>query len=221
MKSSDWLNRWRQNRIGFHESGVNAYLQQFLSEFGLKPGDKIFIPLCGKAHDIAWLAQQGFEVIGVELSDFAIESFFHEQKLVCKQFESDQFLIRKSGSISIYQGDFFNIPRDVLAECKLVYDRASLIAFDRVNRECYCDYLQSIVPSMADMLLITLDYDQSQMSGPPFAVSQAEINGYYRSNYSISELERNDVLDERPRWRDQGLTALTETVFHLKRRNQV
>ena len=108
-----------------------------------------------------------------------------------------------------------------MKECKLVFDRASLIAFDRQDRERYCDYLQSIVPSPAEMLLITLDYDQSQMNGPPFAVSQAEVNGYYRSSYEISELARSDVLDERPRWREQGLTALTETVFHLKRRNQV
>ncbi len=216
MKASDWLYRWKQNRIGFHESSVNAYLQQYLPDFNLKPGDTIFVPLCGKAHDIAWLAQQGFRVVGVELSDIAIEAFFSEQGLDYRQSESGQFLLRKSGIISIYQGDYFDFPQEILTECKLVYDRASLIAFDRGNRARYCDFMRSIIPQQTDMLLITLDYDQTQMSGPPFAVSRAEVDQHFRSHYQIEVLVQNDVLDERPRWRDQGLTALTETVFRLK-----
>ncbi len=218
MNSANWLDRWKQNQIGFHEPGVNTYLRQYLPEFDLKPGDTIFLPLCGKAHDIAWLAQQGFQVIGVELSGIAIEAFFSEQGLHCLQSESGKFLLSKSDNISLYQGDYFDLPQEVLTECKLVYDRASLIAFDQPNRGRYCEYMHSIIPSRANILLVTLDYDQTQMTGPPFAVSQTEVDQHYQSHYQLEELVLNDVLDERPRWRDQGLTALTERAFRLKPR---
>ena len=215
MHADHWLDRWKQDRIGFHESKVNAYLPRYLSRFNLVPGDTIFLPLCGKAIDIAWLAQRGFKVIGVELSEIAIEAFFAEQELQYQQFETDRFMLRKSGNISLIQGDYFELRKQDLPDCKMVYDRASLIAIDAVNRGAYAAHMRSIVPQDTGILLITLDYDQAQMNGPPFAVSREEVSQYYQAYYSIELLEQNDVLDEKPRWRDQGLTRLSESVYHL------
>lgn len=217
MKTEDWLARWQENRIGFHEGDVNLHLKRYINDFELKPGDRIFMPLCGKAHDIAWLAGQGYEVIGIELSAIAIESFFTEFKLQYQQFQSDRFVMRKSDNIVLLQGDFFDLQDDDLEACKLVYDRAALIAIDESNRSRYSSHMRSITPSDCDILLVTLDYDQAQMSGPPFSVSREEVSKHYQSEYQIQVMEENDVLDEQPRWRKQGLTALLETVFQLDR----
>jgi thiopurine S-methyltransferase len=215
MHHDQWLDRWKQNRIGFHESTVNPHLRRYLPDFNLNPGDTIFMPLCGKAHDIDWIAQQGFQVVGIELSEIAIESFFSEHNLPYQQFESERFTLRKSGNISLIQGDYFDLQQEDLSACKMVYDRASLIAIDEANRSRYCAHMLSIVPQSTDQLLITLDYDQAQMQGPPFAVSAQEVRQHYESEYAIDMSEVNDVLDERPRWRDQGLSALTESIFRL------
>jgi thiopurine S-methyltransferase len=215
MHHDQWLSRWKQNRIGFHESTVNPHLRRYLPDFNLNPGDTIFMPLCGKAHDIDWIARQGFQVVGIELSEIAIESFFSEHNLQYQQFESERFTLRKSGNISLIQGDYFDLQREDLSACKMVYDRASLIAIDEANRSRYCAHMLSIVPPSTAQLLITLDYYQAQMQGPPFAVSTQEVGQHYESRYAIDMLEANDVLDERSRWRDQGLTALTESVFRL------
>jgi len=217
MHPDQWLDRWKQNRIGFHESRVNPHLPQYLPRFHLKPGDIIFLPLCGKALDIAWLAEQGFQVIGIELSEIAIESFFDEQGLHYQQFETDRFILRKSGNISLIQGDYFTLQQEHLADCKMVYDRASLIAIDADNRDRYCSHMRSIIPADAGMLLITLEYEQAQMNGPPFAVLKPEIEQLYADHYAIETLEKNDVIDERPRWRDRGLTHLTESVYQLNK----
>ena len=72
------------------------------------------------------------------------------------------------------------------------------------------------MPTAAEMLLITLHYDQDKMQGPPFGVSDDEVRAAYQSGYEISILEQNAILDERPRWRSLGLDFLTETVFALK-----
>ena len=215
MHHDQWLDRWKQNRIGFHEPKVNYHLRRYLPDFNLNPGDMIFMPLCGKAHDIDWIARQGFQVVGIELSEIAIESFFSEHNLPYQQFESERFTLRKSGNISLIQGDYFDLQQEDLSACKMVYDRASLIAINEVNRSRYCAHMLSNVPQSTDQFLITLDYDQAQMQGPPFAVSAQEVRQHYESEYAIDMLEVNDVLDERPRWRDQGLSALTESVFRL------
>ena len=215
MHSDQWLDRWQKNQIGFHESTVNSHLRRNLPEFNLNPGDTIFLPLCGKTHDIAWLAQQGFQVIGIELSQIALETFFSEHNLQYQKFESDRFTLRVSANISLIQGDYFDLQAEDLSACKLVYDKASLIAMDEANRARYCAKMLSIVPKATDQLLITLDYDQAEMEGPPFAVSASELNRHYASDYSIKVLEQNEVVDERPRWREKGLTSLIETVYRL------
>lgn len=217
VDNQHWLDRWKENRIGFHESSVNPYLQKYLPQFSLPAGACVFLPLCGKALDIGWIAAQGYEVIGIELSQIAIEAFFEENELEYERFDTDRFGIYESGNISLLQGDFFDLSNEDLGACSLVYDRAALIAMPESMRPRYCDHMLSIIPAVSNMLMIALDYDQAQMSGPPFAVPAEEIQRYYSAAFSINLLESRDILDERPRWRQAGLTALSEAVFRLDR----
>lgn len=212
-----WLDRWKENRIGFHEPSVNRYLQAYLPRFNLDAGARIFLPLCGKALDMLWLAEQGYEVIGIELSEIALQAFFDENQLEYERIESDRLTIYQSGRIRLLQGDFFDLRRADLDDCALVYDRAALIAMSPSQRPRYYQHMRSIVPATAPMLLITLDYDQAEMAGPPYAVADAEVERGYGDSYALTLLEHNDILDERPRWRQVGLTALSESVFHLGR----
>ncbi len=218
MQPKDWLDRWQMSQIGFHQSEVNCYLRRYLNQFNLNPGDRIFLPLCGKSHDIAWLAEQGYEVIGIELASIAIEAFFNEFELQYQQFESDRFILRKSGNIMLLEGDYFDLQAEDIEGCRLVFDRAALIAIDEANRARYCRHLRDITAPGTDMLLVTLDYDQSVMSGPPFAVSQQEVLQHYQPDYQIDFLEQQDVVDEQPHWREKGLSVLLETACRLSRR---
>ena len=78
MDSDFWHKKWEDNQIGFHRSSVNPLLVRFLSVLGLAPGARVFLPLCGKTRDIAWVRDQGFRVAGAELSRMAIEQLFDE-----------------------------------------------------------------------------------------------------------------------------------------------
>lgn len=210
-----WLDRWRENRIGFHESGVNPHLQRYLSSFSLRPGDQLFLPLCGKAHDLAWLAEQGYRVLGIEISALAIEAFFDEHGLDYQTRKDERFVGYHSGDICLLQGDFFDLRAEDLADCRLVYDRAALIAMSETQRPGYYQKMKQILPVDSPMLLITLEYRQALMQGPPYAVSEAELRQNYQPAYALSLLERNEIIDERPRWREAGLDALAEAVFRL------
>ncbi len=212
-----WLDRWKENRIGFHESTVNLHLQTYLPQLALPRGACIFLPLCGKALDLAWLAAQGYEVVGIEISEVAIDAFFAENEIDYERIESDRFTIYKSGNITLLQGDFFDLRDDDLGACVLVYDRAALIAMTQAQRPRYYEHMLSIIPVVANMLLITLEYDQAEMLGPPYAVWADEIIQNYSDAFSIRRLERNDIIDARPRWRKVGLTSLSEVVYCLDR----
>ncbi len=211
----DWRSHWTRKTPGFHEGQVNAYLEKFLPLFDLAPGDTIFMPLCGKAVDILWLSQQGYRVIGVELSEVAVLSFFEESSIEFVKVQQENFSVYKAKNITLYQGDFMHIQAQHLADCKLVYDRASIVAIEPFNRQSYKHKMLQIIPAAIPMLMVTLEYDQDIMQGPPFSVPASEISALYHPQYSAHFLQSNEQSTEGSRWRERGLQSLIESALRL------
>ena len=133
MDSDFWHKKWEDNQIGFHRSSVNPLLVRFLSVLGLVPGARVFLPLCGKTRDIAWLRDQGFRVAGAELSRLAIEQLFDELGETPEITEHGA-LTRFSGEgIDIFVGDIFELSAPVLGPVDAIYDRAALVALPGVG----------------------------------------------------------------------------------------
>lgn len=215
MKKDFWLERWERGEIGFHQDELNPYLRQYWSDLHLARGSTVFVPLCGKSRDMLWLQSQGHEVLGVELSVIAVDAFFKENGLVPRQSASGRLEGYEANGIRILRGDFFDLSKDDLAHVSAVYDRASLIALPPEMRERYARHLVSILPPGIEILLITVDYPQPEMSGPPFAVSVNEVEALYREHAEVRLLAQKDVLEQNPRFKERGLSQLQESVFLL------
>ena len=211
MEKDFWLERWELEQIGFHQDEVNLHLQQH----GSRLGSRVFVPLCGKSQDMSWLARQGAEVLGVELSTIAVRAYFDERGLSATCSPCGKFDSHEAEGIRILCGDFFDLGRDDLKGVSAVYDRASMIALPPGMRERYVRHLMSILPEGAKILLITLDYPQAEMQGPPFAVSVDEVQRLYRDFAGIELLEQADVLEQR--FAERGVTRMQENVFLLTR----
>lgn len=218
MERQFWLARWENQEIGFHQEQINAHLQELWPSLGVAAGEAVFVPLCGKSRDMLWLNQQGHPVLGVEISPLAVEAFFEENGLSAEQRPHGAFTEYRSGSLRILCGDFFALSAADLDGAAAVYDRASLIALPPEMRERYARKMAELLASGARTLLITLDYPQTQMSGPPFAVRRAEVEALYSADFELAVCCELDVLEEQPRFRDKGLTQLTERVYTLRRR---
>jgi thiopurine S-methyltransferase len=217
MDKDFWLARWQAQEIGFHQDEINAHLQQYWPELKARPGATVFVPLCGKSRDMLWLAAQGFKVIGIEVSDIAVQTFFTENDLQPILTPQDHFKEYSCGEITILHGDFFDLSKKDLAAVSAVFDRASLIALPENMRQAYAQHLSSILPRTIKSLLITLDYPQEQMDGPPFAVSQREVEALFAPEFDVQSLQCLAILDEEPRFRKRGLSRLDERVFLLSR----
>ncbi|MBS7668308.1 thiopurine S-methyltransferase [Croceicoccus gelatinilyticus] len=192
MEADFWHARWDAMEIGFHEGEANDLLVRHLPSLDLAEGARIFVPLCGKAHDMAWLAAQGFEVVGVELSAKAVGQFFEEMD-VAPEIAGHGSLTRFSaGSITIYAGDLFALDGATLSGVDAVYDRASLVAMPASMRDNYAHQVRALTPA-AKRLLITFAYDQSQMEGPPFSINTAEVERLFAGDYDLTCLEERDV----------------------------
>ncbi len=212
-----WKQRWADQQIGFHLDKVNPNLAHYWSEIADREGQQVLVPLCGKSLDIIWLAAQGCQVLGVECSELAVQQFIDEQQLVVTSSLQDEFILYQADDIQLLQGDFFKLNATLLQSVTAVYDRASLIALPAEMRAQYVELLQHILPPSVSILLVTLDYDQALMQGPPFAVSHNEVERLYLPSFDISLLDERNVINELPRFRERGLTHMIERVYKITR----
>jgi thiopurine S-methyltransferase len=215
MKKDFWLERWEREEIGFHQDELNPYLLQYWHELHLARDSLVFVPLCGKSRDMSWLREQGHRVLGVELSAIAVQAFFRENGHTPQHATVGKFDRCEADGIRILCGDFFDLGKDDLAKVSAVYDRASLIALPPEMRERYVRHLVSILPPATRILLVTVDYPQAEMQGPPFSVTPGEVEALYREHAEVRLLAQPDVLAQNPRFQQRGLSRLRESIFLL------
>ncbi|HVK40386.1 MAG TPA: thiopurine S-methyltransferase [Candidatus Kapabacteria bacterium] len=215
MKPEFWEERWRTSRIGFHQAEANALLRHHFGTLALEPGATVFVPLCGKSLDMLWLRDEGYHVIGVEFVEKAVEDFFAENDLTFERTSEGPFARYRSEGLELLCGNFFDLDRGHLADVRGVYDRAALIALPPEMRRRYAKHLTSILPPGWRMLLMTIDYDQTLKSGPPFAVSADEVRSLYGTSGRVELLERNDILETSPRFQEREVPHLFEEAWAI------
>lgn len=217
MQPDFWHDRWRTARIGFHQSAIDGNLIHHWDDLSLPTAARVLVPLCGKSLDLSWLRQRGHEVVGVELSDVAVQAFFAENGISARRLSLPRFDLYVAESLACFRGDLFELTIDRLGRLAAVYDRAALISWPVEQRDRYVEHLTSLTEPGTKTLLITLEYPQAEMNGPPFSVDTQEVLRLYSRHHSIDELARRDVLRNEPRMRARGVSCLTEVCYRITR----
>lgn len=217
MHPDFWHQRWHDNRIGFHQAEVTQLLQAHWDAVAAPAGCTVFVPLAGKSLDMVWLASRGHRVLGVELSPLAVEQFFVEHGLAPEVFETRCGIHHRAGGIELICGDAFALDADALADCAAVFDRAAMIALPEDLRARYVDELYGHLPAHCRGLLVTLEYPVHEKEGPPFPVTATEVETRFSSQWSVTLLQRQDILADQPGFQAEGVTALEICAFRLVR----
>lgn len=218
MQPEFWHQRWREGRTGFHQDRPTPLLVEHWPALGVAAGATVFVPLAGKSLDLAWLAAQGHRVLGVELSQLAVDQFFAALGEVPSRRTTPYGIHHQAGGIELIVGDAFGLDAAVLADCAAVYDRAALIALPPELRLRYAHELYASLPRACRGLLVTLEYPQHEKQGPPFSVEEAEVHALYGRDWEIATLERRDILAREPGFVAEGVTALATAAYRLRRR---
>jgi len=220
----NWLARWREANIGFHQDTPSPLLVECWNAVGAPEGARVFVPLAGKSVDMPWLADHGHRVFGVELSPLAVEQFF---EALDPRFRGDDGLLvthtpkgtlAEAGPIALLCGDVFALDARDLADCTAFFDRAALIALPSGLRSRYAREVYTLLPRGCVGLLVTLEYPAHEKQGPPFSVPEAEVRALYERDWDIEVLVRRDILQYQQAFRDQGVTALHAVAYRMTRR---
>lgn len=185
MEASFWHERWATNQIGWHERDFHPMLVAHLRKLAMPAGSRVFVPLCGKTRDIAWLLQQGYAVAGSELSETAVQQLFAELGVTPAVARTGALQRYSAPGIDVFVGDFFELRAEELGPVTAIYDRAALVALPPGMRARYAQHLVALTAS-APQLLICFEYDQNLMAGPPHAVPATEVWRHYGAAYRLT-----------------------------------
>ncbi|MCE9632723.1 MAG: thiopurine S-methyltransferase [Methylophilales bacterium] len=210
MNPDFWLSKWQKGETGFHSSEPHPYLTEFWSQ--MPACQRVLVPLCGKSLDMCWLRDQGLAVLGVELSELAVKDFFRSANLEPEKSQKGILQSWKADGIEILCGDFFALTATDLGGCDVIYDRAALIALPTELRLRYVQTIKRLFPQGTLILLVTLEYPQAEMTGPPFSVSEDEVRELYARSM-IETLTRRDVLQDNERFHQRGISKLFENAY--------
>ncbi len=210
MKHDFWHQKWEKNEIGFHLPEANPFLVTHFQTLNLKQGGRVFLPLCGKTLDIAWLLAQGYRVAGAELSEVAIEDLFKQLNLTPSITKLGEITHYSATNIDMFVGDIFKVTPAMLGKVDAVYDRAALVALPDEMRKTYSEHLMALT-NQVPQLLICFEYDQSVHAGPPFSICADEVKHHYQTHYDLTLLASETLPDGL-----KGKHPATEEVWWLR-----
>ena len=165
--------------------------------------------MCGKTPDLLWLEARGNEVVGVELSEIAVLAFFEDNGIEYEKVDGRLTHYRAARQrISLYCGDYFDFEA---GSFDAHYDRGALVALPVELRKRYARHTSALLDKDAHQLVITVEYDQGVCDGPPFSISDNEIQGHWPG------IRRHAVVDDienaPPKFHAAGLEEMSEVVW--------
>ncbi len=177
-----WADVWATGRTAFHQPEVHGALKAHADRFLRRLEETVLVPLCGKSVDLPWLAAQGHHVIGVEMVEQAVSTFFASQGLQPVSSPHGAGTRFEAGRISVLHGDVFEMvrvpmPRPVTA----IWDRAALVALPPARRTEYvARVLRAVAVPGARILLNVFECDPAEIPGPPFSISVSEVESLFQ-----------------------------------------
>jgi len=193
-----WLQLWRDRQTDFHQTSVNPLLSRFWPSLDLASKSRILVPLCGKSLDMLWLAEQGHEVVGIELSPLAVKAFFKENRLKPTKKRIGDFTCWQHGNIRILCGDYFALTTEQIGPIDTVYDRAALTALPEDIRPLYVAKLREIIPCSANIFLLTIEDADAEMTLKQALGVDDELKALYAQGYNIELTHVESVYETDP-----------------------
>lgn len=206
-----WKKRWQEDETGWHHDEVHPLLQKYYDLYNLSHHHHFFFPLCGKTLDIDWALEKGHQVTCVEVSTIAIEEIAKRLHIHWRIENNGPFTVYSYDKLTIYQGDFFSIPKITFPKIDFVFDRAAVVAVDPSRRKEYANIYAQLQPST--ILFILYRYDKKASTAPPFSFESGEIQNIINNDFEIKMLETKEILNEVPKFKSRNIDEFYREVY--------
>lgn len=170
-----WSSRWQGGDTPWDVGGPYPLLQTLLSEArhaGLADrGARILEPGAGRAHTGAALARLGYDVTSFDVIPEAIVAA--------------RALYGGTPGLTLEVADALEVRADWVGRFHGIFDRAMLCALPRPRRARYADAVAAhLAPGGLFLSAVVNERRDKPLSGPPFAVSAADLDEMLSPRFS-------------------------------------
>jgi SAM-dependent methyltransferase len=165
-----WQDLYDRRQDGWELGGPHPSLGH-LVETTLLPRGRVAVPGCGRGHDARLLASHGYDVVGFDFTDAAVQEA--------------RRLSREAGvAVQFEQRDIFGLARDYAGTFEGVWEYTCYCAIEPRRRAEYIGTVAAILRPGGWFLACFFPV-RSGGGGPPFPVSKAEVRRLLAPQFRI------------------------------------
>lgn len=196
----DWKKRWEQQETpGWQRSQVDVHLQEHVKELTQgEPNASILVTWCGKSLDVPWLCSQGYNVVGVELSEIAVRKMFEENSIphsVAKEGGLTSYQA-KDRKLKVFSGDYYKLTPGVAGMFEAVWDNNAFGAAEIADRQKYIAILLSMLKPNGRILLGSWEYGAVVRNSAPFSLSRELVKELFQDKLIVQFLGKCELFSE-------------------------
>jgi hypothetical protein len=178
----DWEERYQTGDMPWDKGAPAPPLLEWLEHTPLT--GEILVPGCGFGHDVRALAMQPLaspdatapRVLGLDIAPSAIH--------VARAFPL-------AGGESYELGDLFALPRELRGRFDWVFEHTCFCAIDPSLRADYAEAAAGALKPEGCLLAVFYlnpnDPDEEDFGGPPYGVTEAELDELFHPFFTLSE----------------------------------
>ncbi|XP_037280158.2 thiopurine S-methyltransferase [Rhipicephalus microplus] len=159
-----WSHLWKQGHTVWQQPGVHKLLiNNKETLLRGRTGARVFLPLCGKAHELRWFYDMGHNVIGVEFVEECVRSYFNDGGLQieeatcpiikCKIFRTPDHRLQ------VFICNIFDFKRECAGIMDIVWDRSGFTAMRVEDRGRYAAVIKNLLAPGFSYGMWTVVYD--------------------------------------------------------------
>lgn len=173
-KEYDWQGHYESNDLGWDLGQVAPPFVRLWEE-GKLPMGKALIPGCGRGHEALFLAENGFDVTGIDSAEGAVAYLINALKE------------RKLAGRVLHQ-DFFSLDDSHNGAYDLALEHTFFCAIAPRQRQDYCQTLARILKPGG--MLVGLFYNTGEEGGPPYNTTREDIETNFSKTFEIQQLDK-------------------------------
>lgn len=174
MAPVNWQEAWKVGHTPW-DAGASAPSLQAALRRGLVPSGRVLVPGCGTGYDLATLAREDREVVGIDLSEEARSAFLAAHAEL-------------PGTVVYEVTDFFSYDPGVGFD--FVWDYTFFCALDPDQRPGWANAMRRLVKPAGVLATLLFPFEDpvSDREGPPWPINTTMVQGLIEDTFEVLEV---------------------------------
>jgi ubiquinone/menaquinone biosynthesis C-methylase UbiE len=174
-KIQTWDTIYKTQDTPWDMEEPDEYLLNLVTHGVIKPCKALDIG-CGTGNEVIFLAKQGFNAVGVDISTLAVN--------IARRKATEENV-----RCHFYVGDALHLPNLLKERFEFVLDRACFHFVDPRDRKRYISSVKNVMADNAKFLLIASSSDYDVNISGPYKFSKSDLTSIFGRDFRILRME--------------------------------